>query len=644
MCGISGIVDFNGHSEITHDRLRAMADTMTHRGPDDAGTYVSPDGRGGLGFRRLSIVDLAGGHQPMGNDGCPRSEATGEIRVVFNGEIYNHRDIRRELEARGHVYRTQCDTEAIVHGYEEWGDGVVERLRGMFAFAVLGGEPGLFLARDRLGIKPLYYTHQGGRLIFASEIKAILEWPGVGREVCGEALYHYLTLSVAPAPLTMFRDIRKLPPGTTLSVGRDGSTATRRYWEPMPNDGESDSRAVADLVDELRERLRESIRLRMMSDVPFGVFLSGGVDSSLNVALMSELMDRPVDTFSIAIEDDPASDELSQARRVARHYGTNHHEVVVSERQFIETLPEMVHHQDEPLADPVCVPLYHVSKLARENGTIVVQVGEGADELFAGYVGYSVMADLHRRLYAPFAAMPSWIKRPVAALAPHLLPAHRAEYVRRAASGEELFWGGATVFTEPAKRRLLRNGFSESSYDSHADVVGPIYSRLDGRRPGSPFLDRMIYLELEHRLPELLLMRVDKMSMAASVEARVPFLDHELVEFALSIPPALKYRGGRTKYILKEAARGILPDDVIDRPKVGFCGGAGNMVSGAVVDYAEQVMSESEGVRAVLNPNVVNRIVAEHRAGRADNSAAIWSLLNLALWHRQWIEGRVVAS
>ena len=660
MCGICGVFNFTGHTEVTGERMLSMANTMTHRGPDDEGAYVSPDRRFGMGFRRLSIIDLVGGHQPMSNALCARHNGIaggrdhgghGTIWIVFNGEIYNHDELRRQLEAQGHFYSTRCDTETIIHAYEEWGEDVVLHLKGMFAFAIYDERPAparsrgtgarLFLARDRLGIKPMYHTQHNGSFLFASEIKALLSWPGIEREVDEEALYHYLTLSVAPAPLTMFQDIRKLPPGCVMTVHSDGRTETRSYWDPVSSSSPSSEFATlseSEQVERLRQMLRESVRRRMMSDVPFGVFLSGGLDSSLNVALMSELMDRPVDTFSVSIRDDPLSDERSHAQRVADHFGTNHHEVVISPQDFVDFLPTMVHHQDEPLADPVCVPLHAVSRLARDSGTPVVQVGEGADELFAGYTGYATLSDFHRRIFKPFAALPGWAKRPFATAAPYILPAWRAEYVRRAAAGQELFWGGVSVFSEKEKRRILRDGHNGMPYETYDDVVAPHYRAYDDARPGRPFLDRIIYLELKHRLPELLLMRVDKMSMATSVEARVPYLDHELVEFAVAIPSSLKYHRGRTKHILKEAAAGILPDDVINRPKVGFCGGAGNMVRGPIVDHAEQVITSSQWMRGIVDMQVVQTLLAEHRADRRDNGMAIWNLLNLAVWHQTWIE------
>ena len=636
MCGICGVYTFSGHSELAEDLLTQMVETMVHRGPDDRGIYLSPDRRLGLGFRRLSIIDLAGGHQPMSNE-------DNTIWIVFNGEIYNHGDLRRELEGKGHIYKTRSDTETILHGYEEWGEEVVHRLRGMFAFAIWDEhQKRLFLARDRIGIKPLYYTWQRGNFVFGSEIKAILAMPGVERDVEPEALFHYLTLSATPAPLTMFRGIKKLAPGHTLTVGFDGKSRSCQYWDPIFADNILGKMSEVDIVERLRELLRESIRLRMMSDVPFGVFLSGGVDSSLNVALMSELMDRPVDTFSVAIRGDNFSDERSQAKRVAQHFGTNHHEITITSEDFIDFLPLMVWHQDEPLADPVCVPLYFVSKLAREKGISVIQIGEGSDELFAGYTNYALMNNFHRYFYGPFAALPFWVKRPIASLSSYLLPSRRAEYVQRAADGKELFWGGANVFSDKAKHMYLLDGEVKQRTSTHDRVVRQHYTNFDAVRPHASFLDRMIYLELKQRLAELLLMRVDKMTMANSVEARVPYLDHELVRFALAIPSFLKICNGTTKYILKCAARGFIPDDVIDRPKMGFCGSASNMVSGPLLNYAERAILGSEWLGSILDLKQIYPCLLEHRSGKGDQGMQIWNLLNLVEWHKCWIEGKSI--
>ena len=603
---------------------------MAHRGPDDRGVYLSGDNRLGLGFRRLSIVDLsAAGHQPMANE-------DESVWVVANGEIYNHIDLRKELEAAGHRFRSRTDVESLVHGYEEWGEGLVNRLHGMFAFAVWDERTGqVFMARDRIGIKPFYYAEVNGVFLFASEIKSILEWPGMYREVDYEAVSHYLTLASTPSTLTMFKDVRKLPPGHSLTVSLSGEISTKRYWEPLPLHDRWSHHDETEIVERLREMLRESIRLRMMSDVDFGVFLSGGLDSSLNVALMSELMDEPVRTFSVAVEGDRQSDERDAARQVATAFATDHHEITIQRQDFIDFLPQMVWHQDEPLADPVCVPLYFVSRLARDHGTIVVQVGEGSDEIFAGYDLYTLMERLHRRWVARFERLPRALSSVAAQIANRVLPESKSEFFRRAADGQEFFWGGSVVFADHAKAALWRRGESARTYE---DVIAPTYSRFERLSPGRTFLERITYLELNQRLPELLLARVDKMTMAASVEARVPFLDHELVEFALSIPPGLRIKNNVGKHLLRKAARGIVPSQVLARPKRGFCGSASNMVRGEIVDFAEDAIVSSQWMSELLYGHSVTSILAEHRSGARDHGMAIWCLLNLALWHRVWFE------
>ena len=627
MCGICGIVDFTGHDELAAQRLQAMADTMLHRGPDDGGTYLSPDRRVGLGFRRLSIVDLAGGHQPMCNE-------DGTIWTIFNGEIYNHAELRPALEAKGHVFRTRSDTEAILHAYEEKGPDCVNDFIGMFGIAIWDERNRrLFLARDRLGIKPIYYTVSQGRLIFASEIKAILSQPGVIREVNREALPLYLSFGVVPAPNTLFKGIMKLPAGHRLMATADGDIKIEQYWDALFPQDKPPFDTEEEYVQELRRLFAQSIRRRMMSDVPFGVFLSGGLDSSLNVALMSQMMDRPVDTFSVAIQGDAASDEMAPARAVAKHFGANHHEVTITPTDFVNFLPKMVFHQDEPLADPVCVPLYHVAKLARDNGTIVVQVGEGSDELFCGYNHFARYLELQRP-WERFASLPSLVKSPAARVASGLLGPARATYFERAALNAPMFWGGVIGFSEHDKGAMLGRRDGE---DAAAWVRSHYQVRRDAGANGT-LLDDMIYLELKHRLPELLLMRVDKMTSATAVEARVPYLDHEFVRFALSIPANLKYRNGQTKYILRQAARGLVPDWVIDRPKVGFCGSASNMVQGPIVDAAEALVRRNKGLDDILDWRILSRLCARNRRGDTESGYQIWMLLNLALWHSLWIQ------
>ncbi|MEE8442263.1 MAG: asparagine synthase (glutamine-hydrolyzing), partial [Dehalococcoidia bacterium] len=563
------------------------------------------------------------------------SNEDGTVWLVFNGEIYNHTALRRDLETKGHVFRTNCDTETIVHLYEEKGIDCVHDLNGMFAFAIWDERRRqVFLARDRIGIKPLYYTMAEGRLLFASEIKAILPERRVPRRVDQEALSLYLSFGAVPAPKTLFDGIMKLPAGHRLVVQADGQTRLESYWDAIfPQDrlaGETEEY----YVQELRRLFTQSIERRMMSDVPFGVFLSGGIDSSLNVALMSQMMDRPVDTFSVAIQGDDASNEFTQARAVARHFGANHHEVTIAPRDFIEFLPRMAYHQDEPLADPVCVPLFRVAELARDNGTIVVQVGEGSDELFCGYRSFTRYLALDP-YWRRFAALPGWIKRPIASVAKRAVSTHRASFIERAVRGEPLFWGGVEGLPEPLKHSML------NTFDGDNIVPAWVRRHYETRRQAGAndnLLDDMIYLELKHRLPELLLMRVDKMTMATSVEARVPFLDHELVRFALSIPPSLKFKNGQTKYILKQAARGIIPDWVIDRKKAGFCGSAENMVTPPVADAAEALVRQNSDLQDLLDWTPLYDFCDRTRRGDVRAGYHTWMLLNLALWHSVWIQ------
>ncbi|MBI4340382.1 MAG: asparagine synthase (glutamine-hydrolyzing) [Chloroflexi bacterium] len=629
MCGICGVLDFGGPGGLAEPQLLAMADTMAHRGPDDRGVYVSPDRRLGFGFRRLSIVDLAGGHQPMANE-------DGSAWVVFNGEIYNHASQRPGLEARGHRYKTHCDTETILHLYEERGPEGVNDLIGMFAFAIWDEKKRqLLLARDRIGIKPLYYAVVGERLLFASEIKAILSQPGVPRQVDQEALSLYLSFGAVPAPKTLFAGIQKLPAGHRLTVQANGQIRLERYWEPVfPEDGYT-RLSEEECVEEVRRLFAQSIERRMMSDVPFGVFLSGGIDSSFNVALMSRMMDRPVDTFAVAIQGDQASDERSQARAVAEHFGASHHEVTITPDDFVHLLPQMAYHQDEPLADPVCVPLFHVAKLARDNGVIVVQVGEGSDELFCGYRDYTRQMMLEP-YYKAFAAMPRVVKAPAAAIGRRMLSTGKALYLDRAAKSAPIFWGGVEGIPEATKRAML-NGYSNGHWALDW-LQGQYQERREAGGKGA-LLDEMIYLELKHRLPELLLMRVDKMTMANSVEARVPYLDHELVRFALSVPPGMKFKNGQTKYILKQAARGILPDWVIDRAKAGFCGSASNMVRGPIVDAAEALLKNNPTLRELMDWSPLLEMCRRNRQGVGSTGYHIWMLLNLAVWYSLWIQG-----
>lgn len=654
MCGICGIYEYGVSLPAVDDTLIVrMRDTMTHRGPDDAGVYVDDDRRVGLGNRRLSIVDLS----PAGRNPMPNED--GQVWITFNGEIYNHQSLRPALEAKGHRYRSRTDTETIIHLYEDRGLDFVNELEGDFAIGLWDGAPKrLVLARDRIGVKPLYYTLTGGRLIFASEIKAILEHPSVSRDVDEEALYHYLTFMTTPPPRTLFAGIQKLPAGCMLTCDARGDVKITRYWDAIPRRLDpsiaNDEQAIA---EELRRLLKESIAKRMMSDVPFGVFLSGGVDSTANVALMSELMNQPVRTFTVGFHDDPVHNELGEARYVAREYGTDHHEVLISQKELRDFLPELIFHQDEPIADPVCVPLYFVARLARETGTKVVQVGEGSDELFCGYYDYALYLDLYNRVWRHLSRFPATMRRAMSGVgqvlyrtgATGLLPKGRKmlpDLLRRLADGEELFWSGTFVFDEVNKRGLLtpeartRLGTNRKDGFSSYSVVRSDLDRLLASRPDADLLTRMIYQELKLRLPELLLMRVDKMTMATSVEARVPYLDHHLVEFAMSIPSHFKYRDGETKYILKRALGGVIPQKVLNREKKGFGVPLDEWMRGRFGSFVwEGLFGSSLRRRNLFDYGFVKDLLTEHQTGRTNYSFFLWTLLNLSLWYERWIEG-----
>ena len=641
MCGICGVWEY-GASEGSVDPslIVRMRDQMAHRGPDDSGELIFDDRRGGFGFRRLSIIDLSpAGHQPM--HGCDE-----RTWLVFNGEIYNHAELRADLETRGHKYASRTDSETILHLYEERGLDFIHEIEGDYAIALWDADKQqLVLVRDRIGVKPLYFYHRDGRFIFASEIKSILEHPAVTPEVDEQALYHYLTFLTTPAPTTLFRDIQKLPAGHVLTLKRDGALSIQQYWDALPPPqplirDESEHRA------EILRLLRDSIRKRMMSDVPFGVFLSGGVDSSANVALMSELMSRPVETFTVGFSDAEYLNELESARRIAKQFGTNHHEVIISQKEMQEFLPRLVFHQDEPIADPVCVPLYYVSKLARDSGTIVVQVGEGSDEIFSGYDNYV----RHLRIYESFwrhaETLPRALRRALSSLSRPALEAtgrKRAaiELIRRLGADEPLFWGGAVVYDETFKPRVLSRSLRERMNGlSSLRVVEPYLKRIEQERPDADFLARMTYLELKLRLPELLLMRVDKITMATSVEARVPFLDHHLVEYALGVPRSLKVEGTVGKHILKRALEDILPHDLLYEPKRGFGAPVREWFRNRGLDglVDEHLLNSTMRKRELLDYGFVEKMLAEHRSGKRDWGFHLWALLNLSLWYERWID------
>ena len=630
MCGIAGVFAFRGSDFRASDEyVTRMRETVRHRGPDGGRTWVSADGAVGLGFRRLAIVDLdERAMQPMANE-------DGTVQLLFNGEIYNHLEIRRELEATGrHRFATDhSDTETIVHSFEEWGIDCLERLRGMFALAIWDGRAReLWLARDRLGIKPLYYSTWGGRLAFGSEPKTILADPSFPRRLDAQAVYHYLSFLAAPAPLTFFADMKKLAAGTWLRADESGTVEERTWWDPWDHVDPLTEASDDELAARVLEELRTSVELRKMSDRPVGVFLSGGIDSSTNAALFSDGETAPVRTFSIAYDDEYSSypSELPYARLMAGRIGAEHHERIVSLDDLIGFLPELVRLQDEPIADPVAVPLYFVSELARQNDVVVAQAGEGADELFFGYPSWRTHLRLQRADDLP---VPGYAKRAgLAALAAAGRDRTRPyEFLRRGSEGVPVFWGGAEAFTETQKRRLLGPELrAEVDGLSSWDALAPIRRRFEEKAWDTSHLNWMTYLDLQLRLPELLLARIDRMSMGVGLEVRVPFLDHRFVELALSIPAAAKTRGGELKHILKTAVRGIVPDELIDRPKQGFRVPVDEWFLERLGDTARTEVAEFADASGMIDADEAARVLREPRRDA-------WYLLNLALWWKHAI-------
>jgi asparagine synthase (glutamine-hydrolysing) len=649
VCGICGIVATGTPSGSVPDLKRAverMCAALKHRGPDDEGLEILKSGGEGeplavLGHRRLSIIDLEGGHQPMCNE-------DGSVWTVYNGEIYNFGDLRRHLMGSGHAFQTRCDTECLVHLFEERGRELVDELRGMFAFAVWdAGRRNLTLARDRLGQKPLFYWHDDARGIFAfaSELKALLEVPGFRRSVNPQALSDYLTFQYVPHPQCIFRSARKLPPGHVL---RFEPTSERivlnRYWRP---EFRADQRtSPRQFREELRAELTDAIRLRMISDVPLGAFLSGGVDSSITVALMSELMDRPVRTFSIGFET-PRFDESEEAALVARHCGTHHTSETLRPRA-LEVLPELVWHYDEPFADSSAIPTYYVSRLARRHVKVVL-TGDAGDECFAGYPRYAAvrLGQLFDRLPGAIRHVADprlWQRLPTSIEAKTPLRRLRRLMLALRHSPQRRYLNWASIFGTDRKTRLLTCGMRDAvDFASPEKFLGRYY----GEVPDEDIVQRTTYVDLMSYLPCDLLTKVDMASMAHGLEARSPFLDHRVVELAGRIPVRQKLRftmrGLEGKRILKETFKSMLPRPIIERRKMGFGVPIGEWFRGELRGLVgDMLLSRRSCERGYFEPAAVRRLVEDHVEGRADHGYRLWALLMLELWHRRFVdEGEV---
>jgi asparagine synthase (glutamine-hydrolysing) len=632
MCGIVGAIKFekSSHWRLSPEVAARMVDALRYRGPDGRGEWTSPDNACWLGHTRLAIIDAAGGYQPMGNE-------DNSAFITFNGEIYNHLDLHRDLQSAGHRFTSRCDTESLLHGYEQWGiEGLLDRTRGMFAFAIYDSKTQTFaLARDRLGIKPLYYTIADGTLLFASEIKALLAYPGLPREVDRSALKQFLTFRYVPAPLTMFKGIAKLPAGCFIefNVGDNADLKPKRYWDVSFKRQDVPYEDALEKVDALLESAVDS---HLMSDVPLGAQLSGGVDSSLIVAQMERLRQRnggkeKVRTFSIGF-DEGAFSELPYAREVAQRYGTEHHEVIVNFDNFISEFARLCWVYDEPVSEPAAIPTYLLCRFARQHVTVML-TGEGGDELFGGYPKCAV--DQYSR-YLNW--MPAGMRRVLLRGAASTMPFSK----RRA----RIALDNLSISDEAQRLASWFSGFdaiglAQIAQPGAMDGIGAADRLRDElqRCDSSNGLERMLYTDLHTWLVDDLLIKGDRMSMASSVEARVPFLDHPLVEYAATLPPAFKAKGSKTKIILKKLAERYMSRETIYRRKVGFTVPLTPWFQGPLKGFVREILlSDRAMARGYFRPEVVRSLVDDHLTGRVDRGRALWTLLSLEIWHRLFVD------
>ena len=636
MCGIAGFFNLTcSNFSVDEKLLDCMQKTLFHRGPDCSGIWKSDLHQLGLAHRRLSIIDLSdAGRQPMQD-----KEKT--IVICFNGEIYNHKKLRIQLQGLGYKYFSESDTETLIYAYKEWGIDFLHKLDGMFSIVLFDIKKNqLFLIRDRIGIKPLYFSTQNGVLSFASEIKALWCLPWINKKLSEQSLYHYLTFMVVPAPGTIFQNISKLPAGCYLKVDDKKKISFTEWYNPIKNLSSAEKKELKNenyCLEKIEDLLKNAVKKRMMSDVPIGAFLSGGVDSSLIVALMSQFGSK-VKTFTISFSDGPEFDELQWARKVAKRFDTQHHEITVSEKQAYQFYSKMIYHLDEPLADCVCIPFYYISKLAKDNGVTVVQVGEGADELFFGYNGYVSYKKFYDTYWNTTKFVPTFLKKTLYKFSKKVLPkkVSHLEILKNWAYNNNLFWGGAIAFNEHQKKMIFNKNFNIQNYDSFY-VVDKNVSKLKKLDPYADFVKQITYLELKNRLPELLLMRADKMSMAASVEARVPFLDHTLVEFMLNVPSSFKFKNRITKYLLKKVAEKYLPKEIVYRKKVGFAAPTQRWfsINGQFNKYFDNLLKNKEQTNLFL-PAISNleKTYNYHQSGFAVQKWVIQNFLS----HRKIFE------
>ncbi|MGI8669921.1 MAG: asparagine synthase (glutamine-hydrolyzing) [Aridibacter sp.] len=632
MCGINGIA-FSTRSgrQIDEQVLCAMRDEITHRGPDAEGIYINKNI--GLGHRRLSIVDVAHGHQPMFN-------SDKSLALVYNGEVYNHRDYRDELTLKGYKYQTASDTETILYLYEEYGFECVEKLRGMFAFAIWDErENQLFIARDRVGIKPLYYVHDAeGNLFFASEIKSLIEARAVKPEINYDVLPDQLANHGTSFDETLYKDVKRLMPGHFL-VWKDGEILIKKYWdlEYEPKFAEISDK---DFVEQWLKKFKEAVRLRLMADVPLGMFLSGGIDSSAIAAVMSEMVSEPIKTFSVGFAEREAN-EFSYARMVSEKFGTEHHEITITPEQFFAKLPELIWHEDEPLGFVASVPLYFVSELAQKHVKVVL-TGEGSDEILAGYARYYKALKLlefgkkYESLTPSF--LRSVVKTGVTTLPNKLNRKLNRTFLTLDSDVESLYFDNFAIFNKKMQNELLSNETKAKIGDGNPYKFINKWFEADNAKE---LLDKLLYVDTKTYMQELL-MKQDQMSMAASIESRVPFLDHDLVDFTSRMPLKMKLRGRDTKWILRKAMKGILPEEILSREKMGFPVPIGawfrNEFKHLIKDF---VLSERALSRGIFSADFVRELCQRHFSGE-NHELRLFFLLNFEIWQRQILEGEKV--
>lgn len=630
MCGICGFVGFEDKN-----LLERMKNTIKHRGPDDQGSFI--DKNISLGAVRLAIIDLSkAGNQPIHNE-------DESIWIVLNGEVYNFKEIRPKLEELGHKFYSNTDTEVVLHAYEEYGLDFVNHLGGMFVFAIYDSKKKkLILVRDRIGVKPLYYTFVDGKFVFASEIKAILEADFVKRDVDLNAFYDYLTFINIPAPHTLFKNIYKVPAGHMLILDiKTKKIETKKYWDIA--DYKIDEKIKEqEAIKKTESLLRNSIRLRMISDVPIGVFLSGGIDSTTVTALMNEISKEPIKTFTIATGEEERYNELKWGKFVSEYYKTDHTEIVINDEDILRFLPKLIYYEDEPIGDPVNIPVYYLAEAARKKNVIVLEVGEGGDELFCGYPFYKLELTAHK-LFNLAKLLPGF--RYVMFTGANLFWRTKGRDIsfllkdqfERVKRGEDFPWHNLLGFTELEKKNVISKEIKTKVNRNSYDIIKNICNQISYNNSSDWFLFKERVIEFKNRIPELLLMRVDKFTMATSVEARDPLVDYRLVEFEMSVPPTLHLKNNEHKYIFKKVVKDKIPREILKRKKIGFSVPIADTLATTMKDFALEELSNPQ-LKKFINLEYAKKLIEGHKKNLADTSFRVWILLNFALWYKYWIK------